>query len=152
MPDRKHMVDEVEFHVEHPIPVWNCAGGQSAGTHVRRYLPPVIQQRYVNHPNLADDLAPHVQGVAGGRPFVDQQRWPVVGPSGAVHVVPSRSWPSVRMMESVEGLSIVCAVHCPLIGSIHSTFRSAWRTQACRKTPPLVDVDAHNVAGRSPVG
>src|ERR1700758_5370383 len=87
MPDRKHMADEVEFHVEHRVPIWNCAGGQSARTDIQRHLPPVVYQRHVHHADLADDLRPHMQGVAGGRPFVNQQRWPMVGPRGAVHVV-----------------------------------------------------------------
>src|SRR6202000_578125 len=78
MPDRKLMADEVELHIEHRIPVWHCAGGQSAWTHIQRHLPPVIYQRHMNHADLADDLGPHMQGVAGGRPFVHHQGWPVV--------------------------------------------------------------------------
>src|SRR5271167_305724 len=101
MPDRKHMADEVELHIEHRIPVWNCAGGQSPWTHIQRHLPPVVQQRQVNHPDLADDLGPHMQGFACGRPFVHHQGWPVVSSRGAVHAVPSPSSPSVPMINSL---------------------------------------------------
>src|ERR1700754_4355893 len=87
MPDRKLMADEVELHIEHRIPVWHCAGGQSAWTHTQRHLPPVIYQRHVRHADLADDLGPHMQGVAGGRPFVHRQRWPAVASRGVVHVI-----------------------------------------------------------------
>jgi hypothetical protein len=109
MPDRKHIADEVKFHVEHRIPVWNCAGAQSAWTHIQRHLPPVIQQRHVNHADLADDLGPHMQGVAGGRPFVHHQGWPVEGPHGAVHIVSSHSSPSPRTIDSVKALPIMYA-------------------------------------------
>jgi hypothetical protein len=87
--DRQHVVDEVELHVEHRIPVWNAAGGQSPGTDVQRHLPPVIYQRHMSHADLADDLSPHMQGVAGCRPFLHHQGRPLVGPRGVVHIVPS---------------------------------------------------------------
>src|ERR1700760_3524721 len=87
MPDRKHMADEIELHIERRIPVWNCSGGQSPWTHIQRHLPPVIYQRHVRHADLADDLGPHMQGVAGGRPFVHHQRWPAVASRGVVHVI-----------------------------------------------------------------
>jgi hypothetical protein len=101
LPNRKHVVDEVELHVEHRIPVWNCTGGQSPGTHIQGHLPPVIDQRHVDHADLADNLGPHMQGVAGGRPFVHHQARPVVGPRGALHVVPSHSSPSVRLITTL---------------------------------------------------
>src|SRR4029077_10821204 len=43
-----------------------------------------------SHADLADDLDPHVQGVAGSRPVVDPQGRPIVRPRGAVNVVPSQ--------------------------------------------------------------
>src|ERR1700740_2740460 len=87
MPDHEHMADEVEFHVEDRVPVWGCTGGQSPWTHIQRHLPPVVYQRHVNHADLADDLGPHMQGVAGGLPFAHHQGRPAVAAYGAVHVV-----------------------------------------------------------------
>src|ERR1700692_1834445 len=105
MPDRKHMADEIELHIERRIPVWNCAGGQSPWTHIQRHLPPVIDQRHVRHADLADDLGPHMQGVACCRPFVHHQGWPAVAPRGVVHVVAppaphSHSWANSSLPEA----------------------------------------------------
>src|ERR1700722_11628787 len=103
------MADEVEFHVKYRILVWDRAGCQSAWAYVQRHLPPMVDQRHVFQADLADDLGPHMQGVACGRPLVHHQGWPLVGPRGAVHVVPSQSWPSLRMIDSVERLPIMYA-------------------------------------------
>src|SRR5271154_846113 len=113
MPDRKHMADEIELNIERRIPVWNCAGGQSPWTHIQRHLPPVIYQRHMRHADLADDLGPHMQGVAGGRPFIHQQRRPMVGPRGVVHVVTppaplSLSWANSSLPEAAAACRYQC--------------------------------------------
>src|SRR6476660_2279890 len=104
VPDCEPMPDEVELHVEQRIPIWNGAGSQSAWADIERHLPPMVQQRHVNHADLADNLDPHVQGVTGGRPVVDHQGRPV--PRGALHVVSSPSSPSVRLNPQIPLCSV----------------------------------------------
>src|ERR1700744_4300439 len=87
MADRKHVADEIKLHVEHCIAIRDGARGQPSWTYIQSHLPPVIEQRHVDHADLADDLRPHVQGVACARPFVRHQGRPTVGPYGFVHGV-----------------------------------------------------------------
>ena len=46
---------------------------EAARRHIQRYLPPVIDHRLEREPNLADDLEPHVQGVARVAPVGDRE-------------------------------------------------------------------------------
>ena len=39
------MVDEIELHFENAIAIWNRRSRKSAGIHVKRNLPPMIDQR-----------------------------------------------------------------------------------------------------------
>lgn len=67
--DVQPVLEEVEFDVEDGVPVRDRRGAQPSRRDVQRRLPPVVDHRRVSHPDLADDLQPHVEGVAGRGPF-----------------------------------------------------------------------------------
>jgi hypothetical protein len=71
--DVQPVLDEVKLDVKHVRFVWNRGCGQTSGTDVGGYPPPVVDHRRVCESNLADDLGPHVQRVTGGGPLVDPQ-------------------------------------------------------------------------------
>ena len=51
-------------------------GREPPGGDVQRHVPPVVDQRPVHHADLAHDLRPQLEGVAGRLPLVDGQRRP----------------------------------------------------------------------------
>jgi hypothetical protein len=61
--------DEVEVDLERPTArVRHQRGREAAGRHVERRVPPVVGQRLVREPDLADHLGVEVQGVSGLAP------------------------------------------------------------------------------------
>jgi hypothetical protein len=76
VPNMDLVVDEVELDVEAAGTVRNRGGGQPTWADVQRHLPPMVQQRGMGEPDLAHDLGPHVQCVAGLDPVLDSQAGP----------------------------------------------------------------------------
>ncbi len=70
--------EKIEFDIEEPVAVGDRRGRQPAWAHIEGDLPPVIEQRGVREPDLADDLRPHMQGLACVRPV----RYPELRPCG----------------------------------------------------------------------
>ena len=64
----EHVVEEIELNLETSPAGVHERGGEAAGGHVHRHVPPLIDHRRECHADLADDLGPHVQRVARVRP------------------------------------------------------------------------------------
>ena len=67
--NRQAVTDEIEIDLEGPSAVGDRRGGQPAARHIERDLPPVIDQRRLRQPDLADHLGPHMKRAAGVAPF-----------------------------------------------------------------------------------
>ena len=75
--DVEAVVQEVEVDLEAaPALVGDRRCRQPGGAHIKRHVPPVVDDRRVGHADLADDLRPQVQGVSCRRPVVNRQRRP----------------------------------------------------------------------------
>ncbi len=75
-PDVQLVFAEVELDVERTPVVRDQRGGQAACGDVERDLPPVVDHRRHRQSDLAHDLSPHVQRVAGIGPLPHEQRRP----------------------------------------------------------------------------
>ena len=74
--DHETMVDEIEVDLKAEGTVGHRRGGQPAGGHIERHLPPVIDQRGLGQADLADDLSPKLQRRASVPPFGQGQARP----------------------------------------------------------------------------
>src|SRR6185436_1880094 len=74
--DQQPLVEEVEIDLERPLTMSHGRGGEAAAGGVERDVPGVVGPWFLLEADLADNLRPPVQGVAGVFPFVVGQLWP----------------------------------------------------------------------------
>ena len=71
--DPQGMIDEVEIDLEGPRPIGDRRGGQPACGDVQRDMPGMIEPGRARQPDLADDLGPQMQRLAGFPPGRSRQ-------------------------------------------------------------------------------
>ena len=74
--DMKHVVDEIELHLQTLVACVHKRGREAPPRNVQRHLPPVVEHRLEGKPHLADDLRPYVQRVTGRLPRRHRQLGP----------------------------------------------------------------------------
>src|SRR4029077_6074647 len=73
----EHMIDEIELELKVPHPIGNWRGAQAPDRDIERDMPGMIEPRSLGHADLADDLAPKVQGRIAVLPCLVRKLWPV---------------------------------------------------------------------------
>src|SRR5208283_624528 len=71
--DDQLVFDEIELDFHNAAVIRHCRSRQAPGGHVKRHIPPVVQQWTKFQANLADNLRPHVQGCESVLPAIKGQ-------------------------------------------------------------------------------
>lgn len=80
--DFEPVADEIELDLESAGAIGDGRCRQAARADVQRHLPPMVEQGSVGHAELAHDLGPHVQCLAGGGPVRYPEARPVLRRGG----------------------------------------------------------------------
>src|SRR5207248_8530778 len=70
--------DEVKIDGKGAASIGNGRGGQPTRGDIQRDMPPVVHKWTQLHSDLAYDLRPHVERLAGVLPCLIGERWPVL--------------------------------------------------------------------------
>ena len=82
---------KVESYLDRPLAVRNVRRREPARAHIKRNIPPMIDERRQPQPHFAHNLGPHVQRGAGLPPGIKRQRGPAFWPVGhcwICHILP----------------------------------------------------------------
>ena len=72
----RQMLEEIELHFEDAVFIRDGRGSQTARSHVKRNLPPMVDARTQCQPDFAGNLRPHVERVVGVLPGCQRQLRP----------------------------------------------------------------------------